>query len=1142
MQAGNFEKRLKFVGKLVAFGVLATSLLLGQIPSTGTISGHVRAPGGVSAPGATVQLTNPQTGERKETWTDESGDYAFSGLAPGNYRLDVSLVGFRSDSREPIPVTSDKTLKVNVALVFGVHEGETPQSARANARPAGNIATLPAGRRNGAPNPDAVETPVAESGGPGEGATVRMAEGAGVETQAPAESSIEGPDTSVSASNSFLLGGGVGDVASPDGEFGGRGGRRGGGGRGPGGGGFGPGGGGFGGGPGGGGPPGPGGFGGGGGGGFGGGGGGFGGGGGGFGGGGGGASGWARNRARVNRIRGNLMENYTNSGFDAHPYPLNVASLPRIPSFAETVGFTLGGPLVIPHVYNGANKTTWFVNYHLGRTKSGTNSFSTVPTAAERQGDFSSTVITAGPYAGTVPTLYDPQSGPPGSRTAFPDNVILPGRINSAALGLLNYIPLPNLPGTVQNYRLQASLPSASDSVMVRIGEQINSKNSLNVMYGFNSGRSQSIGSFPQFTSHVSTRGQNVSLNASHTFNPHLVNTLSLNFTRQRSSSLNAFAYQDDIAATLGIEGVSTNPFDWGVPAIGFTNFGGLSDPLPSLTRNQTVRATEILIWNHGKHNVRLGGDLRRVQQNSMVDPNARGTFSFTGYSTSNFSGSFPVPGTGFDFADFLLGLPQTTSVRFGVASNYVRSWVTTSFIQDDWRVGAHLTVNAGLRYELFFPATEKYGHLSDLSFAPGFASPQVVTGLNPGSLPPSLVFADNHLLSPRLGLAYRPWTRHHLVLRGGYGIFYDGSIYSRLVPNMLDQPPFAQASTLTTNATQVLTLETGFPALGASVIHNTYAADSNFRTPYAQSWNVSAEQELVRNVILSVGYVGTRGNKLDLLLAPNSVSPSVSGSQSSISNALQFLYETSGASSIYNGLQVSLRRQFHGGFSMSGNYTFGKSIDDAASVGGSGRNVPQDSFDLRAERAISSFNVADRLIINHTYEFPFGEQRHFLNRGGVPARIIGNWQISGITSLQTGAPFTAQVAGNQSNNNGSGVFASQRADATGVAISLPPAERTTTDFFNTAAFTLPASGQLGTAGRDTITGPGIVNFNMSLARFFTFPREKNLRAQFHIDASNIFNHPNWGGVASTVNSQNFGWVTSVRSMRAVTLSLRVNF
>jgi hypothetical protein len=1112
---------------LVVLGILAPSLLFGQAAASGTIAGHVRGPGGVSVPGATVQLTNPQTGERKETWTDEAGNYTFSGLNPGTYRLTVSLVGFRSDVREPVPVTAGTTLKVNVALVFPTPEGGASQPAQTIERPATNPAARPGARSNPQQGLSDLQNSLGEGAAPG-GVALRIAEGGGMENSVSPEPASEETDTSASAANSFLLGGGMSEAPTPgEGRFGGR---RGG--RGMGGFGEGPGGGPGDGAPfGGGGGPGPG-------------------GGGRFGGSGGGpmmmgggARGWARNRAQVNRIRGNFVEQYTNSAFDAHPYPLNVAESPQVPSYQETFGFSLGGPLAIPHVYRGANKTSWFASYNLRRGKTGLDSFSTVPTAAERGGDFSSTVIASGPHAGTVPTIYDPLSSATGTRTPFTGNIIPPERLNSAALGLLAYIPPPNLPGSVQNLHLQESLPTANDRLMVRIGQQFNSKDSLNAMYFFNSARSQSVSGYPQLTSHSSTRSQNLNLSETHTFDPHLVNTLMVNFNRQRVSTLNAFTFQQDIAAQLGITGVSTDPFDWAIPTIGFTNFGGLNDPLASLTRPQTIRAMDVLIWNHGKHNIRLGSELRRVQQNTESDPDASGTFRFTGYSTSDFSNGFPVPGTGFDFADFLLGLPQTTSVRYGVASNYLRTWVTTAFFQDDWRAGSHWTLNGGVRYEYFLPFTEKYGHLSDLSFAPGFTSPQVVTGLDPGSLPPSLIHSDWHNFSPRLGIAYRPWIQHHLVMRAGYGIFYDGSIYSRMVANMVDQPPFAYASTLTTNPQQVLTLEDGFPTTSANTISNTYAADSNFRRPYAQTWGFSLEDEIFRNVVLSVGYVGTKGTKLDLLLSPNSVSPSASGSQqTSIPNVQQFLYETSGAASIYHAFQVTLRRQFHGGFSMSGNYTWGKSIDDAASVGGSGHNVPQNSFDLAAERALSNFNVSQRLIVNHTYELPFGEQRHFLNRGGPVARIIGNWQISGITTLQTGSPLTALVAGNQSNNNGSGVFASERPDATGLPSNLPRSERRTLEFFNTAAFALPASGQLGTAGRNTITGPGMVNFNMSLGRFFTFSREKGLRGRFSIDANNIFNHPNYSGVATTIDAQNFGWVTSVAAMRSVTLSLRFHF
>lgn len=1104
----------------------------------GTVTGHVRGPGGVSVPGATIDLINPQSGERKETWSDEDGNYTFTGLAPGTYRLNISLVGFRADSREPVPVTAGNTLKVNVALVMGTPEAEASKQTQTTSRPSGNVATLPNGSRSNH-NRSIADYQFGVGEGTGQGsamASVRIAEGNGAqEGPAGGEVSPEEGDTSTSANNSFLLGGGMGEAATPgEGRFGGRGGR------GMGGfGGFG-GPGGFGGGPGGaagspfGGGGGPGGgIGGGPGGGF---------GGGGFGGGG-GARGWARNRAGVNRIRGNFMEQYTNSAFDAHPYPLNVAESPRIPSYHETLGFSMGGPLVIPHIYNGANKTSWFVNYNLQRGRTGLDSFSTVPTEAERQGDFSEPVVTSGADKGPLPTIYDPMSSATGARTPFMGNAIPTLRLNSAALGLLQYVPLPNLPGETQNFHLQVPLPSGNDRVMARIGQQLSSKDSLNVMYYFNRSTSQSVGNVPELSSHTTGRGQNVSVSESHTFSAHVVNSLTLNFNRQRTLTLNAFAYNTDVAAELGITGVSTNPFDWGVPAIGFTNFAGINDTLPSLSRPQTLRAGDTLIWSHGKHNMHIGTELRRVQQNTETDPNARGTFSFTGYSTSNFDNGFPVAGTGYDFADFLLGLPQTTSVQFGVAANYLRTWVTTAYFQDDWRVGAHWTVNGGVRYEYFLPFTEKYGHLSDLSFAPGFESPAVVTGLSPDALPNSLIHSDAHNFSPRVGIAYRPWTQHHLVIRTGYGLFYDGSIYSRMVTNMVDQPPFATASTLTTNPLQVLTLKDGFPTLSPNTIHNTYAADSNFRRPYAQTWNFAMEDEIFRNVILSVNYVGTKGSKLDLLLSPDNLNPSAVGSQeTSIAGVQQFLYETDGADSIYNGLQVTLRRQFHGGFSMSGNYTWGKTIDDAASVGGSARNVPQQSSDLEAERALSVFDIRNKLIINHTYEFPFGSQRRFLNRGGVPARIIGDWQISGVTTIQSGHPFTAQVAGNQSNNNGSGVFASERADATGLPVSLPRGERSTLDFFNTAAFTLPGSGLPGSAGRDTIIGPGTVNFNLSLGRFFTFSREKNLRGQFSINTSNSFNHPNYSSIATTINAQNYGWVTGVAGMRTVTLALRFNF
>ena len=844
----------------------------------------------------------------------------------------------------------------------------------------------------------------------------------------------------------------------------------------------------------------------------------------------------------MNRIRGNISEQYTNSVLDARPYPLNVAESPRIPSYSEQWGATIGGPLVIPKIYNGGNKTSFFVSYNMTRGKSPFDSFATVPTPAERAGDFSQAQTTAG----TVPIIYDPLSNPVGPRTPFQYNMIPAPRMDKAALGLLPYIPLPNLPGSIQNFHLQDSLPTANDRIMGRIGHQISAKDSLNAMYYFNSSRSQSISTFPALTSTSSVRGQNMSLTEIHTLGPRTVNTLTANFNRQRSSLLDPFAYKENIAGDLGIQGIATNPLDWGLPALQFTNFGALNEVIPSLTRNQTFRAMDIFLRNVGKHNVRVGGEVRRVQQNSLTDPNARGTFAFSGYTTSNLTTSgLPVANTGFDFADYLLGLPQTTSVQFGEPSNYFRSWVYDGFIQDDWRATAHLTVLYGLRYEYFAPFTEKYGHLSDLTFGPGFSSPAVVTGQNPGSLPASLLRGDDHNFAPRLGLAYRPWSQHSLVVRAGYGLFYDGSVYSRLYTNMASQPPFAQASTLVTTPQEVLTLENGFPKLGANILTNNYALDPNFRTPYAQTWNFSIEDEFVRNVILSIGYVGTKGTKLDTLLAPNQSPPGApitTGAQTALQNALAFTYETSGAASIYHGLQVGLRRQFHGGFSMSGQYVFSKSIDDAASVGGAGRTVAQDYLDLQAERGLSSFDVRNKLLINHIYQLPFGEQRRWLSKGGTAGRVLGNWQFSGNTTIQSGTPSTAQILGNLSNRAGTAAISNLRANATGLPVELPRSERTTLDFFNTAAFSLPAAGEYGDAGRDTIIGPGTVNFNMSLDKSVTFSRERGIRGDFRITSDNIFNTPKFAGLATVVNGQGFGRVTSVGAMRSVIFSLRLRF
>lgn len=1123
---------------LLFFLLLLPVTLKSQLtPTGGTLGGHVRGPGGVSVPGATVILTEKQSGERKETWTSEDGNYSFASVAPGIYKLSVSLVGFQEDVRDPVPVNADKPLKVNIALVMTNPGGPNVAAAeRTSDRSPGTRSLSPealerlrALRAQSGSN-QAGEMAGEMNGETGGGANnVRFSEGAATAGQAPGESmagsssggdaNSSAPDLGASAANSFLLSGGVsgqpgpgegGDFQSRREEFQANAGGPGGGGFGGGGGGFGGGGGGFGGGRGGG-----------------------------FGGGGFGGPGMTfggrgmnGRRPQINRIRGNMMDELSNSAVDARSYPLNTPTSPLLSSYREQFAVGFGGPLYIPKVYDGKDKTSFFFNYQLQRNKGGFDSYSTVPTPAERNGDFSG-----------EPVIYDPQSGLLGPRTPFPANQISPLMFDSAAAGLLKYIPLPNLPGTVQNFHLQEALPSRSDRLMFMVNRRISAKDNANVIYFLNSSHSDAVSSFPELTSTTSSRQQNLGLSETHTFTPHVINTLSFNFNRSRALLLNPFANQQNVAQQLGIQGVSQNPFDFGLPIISLTNFTGLSDPIPSLTRPQTIRVVDFVFWNHSKHNIRTGGEIRRVEQNSLSDPDARGTFTFNGYTTSDFTAQgLPVAGTGFDFADFLLGLPQATSSRFGVASNYFRSWVLSGFLQDDWRATARLTLNGGLRYEYFQPFTEKFGHLSDLAIGPGFSSIGVVTGQSPDGLPNSLVRSDPYNIAPRIGVAYRPWTKRKLVVRAGYGIFYDSSVYSRFVGNMADQPPFATASTLLTSPAQVLTLENGFPVVKSGVLTNTYAVDPSFRTPYGQSWNLAVENEIARDLILSVGYTGTKGTSLDLLLGPNRASSSSASGGLALKNAQQFTYETSGASSIYEGLQVILRRQFHNGFSASAYYTYSKSIDDASSVGGSGRTVAQNTFDLTAERGLSVFDIRHRLNINDIYQFPFGQRKRYLNRGGAAAKLLDDWSIIGNTTIQSGRPLTARVLGNQSANGGIGAYFSGRAEATGLPVTLSASDRSTLDYFNTSAFTLPPAGEFGNAGRNTIPGPGMINFNMSLMRIVTIAQEKGIRMNFRIEANNIFNHPNYSGIATTVDAINYGRVTSVGGMRTLSMTMRLMF
>lgn len=817
------------------------------------------------------------------------------------------------------------------------------------------------------------------------------------------------------------------------------------------------------------------------------------------------------NRGRRNQFQGNVYYTIGNSVLNARPYSftspttLSGAELPKAGYAYNRFGFSGGGPLIIPHLFSG-DKTFWFVNYTGVRSKTGFDDVTTVPTLAERGGNF----------AGLGTTINFP-----GTTTPFPNNVIPATMLNPAAVALLAYIPLPNAPGLKNNYQLIGANPNNNDNLQTRINQTISAKDGLDINLNYQHRNSETIQPFG-FADPTSGYGLSSALTYRHTFNRYLINSLVWSFSRNLSHTLSAFSYGPNIEGNLGIGGVSPTAAQYGPPTLTFTNFGSLTDATPSSTRTQNSTVNDSLIMIHGKQTITYGVGFQRRQNNITSDANARGTFNFTGVET------------GYDFSDYLLGLPYQTSVVSYQDNNdarYLRETVVNGFATDDYRVLSNLTINGGLRWEYFSPYTEKYNQMANLDFTPDFtAVAQVLpgqTGPYSGAFPDGFIKPDYKLFSPRLGIAWKPWKSKQIVVRSGYGIYYNGSVYGQLAAKLVGQPPFAVTTQLFQSTATPLTLENGFPMVESDLIANTFMVDKNYHPGYAQNWTTSIQETFARVYVLTVAYNGIKGTDLDVLQLPNRAplgTPQLE-TQSSlmIANAGEFTYDNSVGNSSYNAAQVSIARRFSRGASFAILYTYSKAIDDSSTLGGGPVLIPND---IGGERALSPFDQRHVLRVNYNFQSPIGN-----TRTGYMATMFRGWTIGGVLNATSGTPFTAVVNGDTS---GTGYTGNARADATGLPVT------TGSGFFNTAAFAVPAPGTFGDAGRDTI--PGIPQFSLTASFFRSFRIDDKRRIEFRIDSTNPINHVNITSINTTVNSIQYGLPTAAGAMRSMTATVRLRF
>ena len=1145
---------------------------------TFSVGGVAHTADGAPVPGATVRFTNTDTNQVWVSWTDSSGKFEFPTLPAGPYRAEASQLGFVSSSLElqlgAGPAAPSMQFVLRVATLAELSEPAGGAKSAISPNPTERRSNRNANAGNSAASSAGSNAPGGRFGNRGRGQlppgvlnamNQGLATGGFQQTDLADESTGEneeaGPPPAAasstgtgSSSDAFLLQGTVGMGLSPAGPgaggfgafapggmtpdvpgVGGPGGPPGGGVGGRGGGGpvpgavqgaggavF------FGGGPGGGGGP----------------------------RGGGGGGGGRIFRQAVNRVRFSFYDRYENSAFDARPYSLTGNQFSKIGHYDERLGGNIGGPLAIPHIYNGKDRTYFFGNYQHETEQSPINTFSTVPTLAERQGIFCGT------------TVYEPFSNP-----AAPFPTTSPGcqqvPVSAISQALLAYIPTPNVPciaagcPVTRNYLLQATTPSNTDSVNLHVLHTLNANFNLNGGYNFNSVRENTLSNFLDTAGNESNRNQGFNLSLAHNWSPRFVENTSINWSRSRAQILSDNSNVNNIAGNLGINGIATTPIDYGLPLIQFTNFSSLNDPVPSLVRNQTLRFDDSVTWVHTKHTMRFGGEVRRIQLNNDSNPIPRGQFTFTGLVTAQEgSNGFPVQGTGSDFADFLLGFPYNTRVQFGNPSTHFRSWGFAAYAQDDFRVSKTFTIQYGVRYDAVTPPIELADQIANLDLNSTATAVAVVTPGAPGTLngvtvpgdvgpfhgtyPRALIHGDYSNWAPRIGFAWQPGIKPKTVIRGGFSIFYDTSIYNTLAQRYLAyQPPFDVSHTVLTTPQQPLTLSNGLLAQGqsSSTISNTGGIDPYYKDPYAQIWSLGTETSFSQNWILDLTYTGTKGTDLETLRSPNraplGTPPNQTQLDLQIPDATSFYYLQSNANSIYNALQVRLMHRFTHGFMMQAIYTWGKSLDDAGSLGGTSATVQQQDGNIHAEYGLSSFDVRDQFRLLSVYQFPFGERNRHANHGWT-RNIFGDWRLQNVFTWQTGTPYTVLVGG-AATDNGTGANFSLRADQIGDP-NVGICGGSQAQFFNTSAFVSPPAFAYGNEHRGGVEGPCTISWNMSLAKTFRFGPEGRHRVDARWEVQNLTNTVNYSGVGTSLGSRYFGEVTSAGAMRTMDLMIRFNF
>ena len=892
-------------------------------------------------------------------------------------------------------------------------------------------------------------------------------------------------------------------------------------------------------------------------------------------------------KSGTNLLRGTVFEYLRNDAFDATNFFIRKVKLPdgrlqvdpKPPLDRHQFGGAAGGALVIPGLYDGHSRTFFFADYAGLREKRGQVFVNTVPTAETRNGDFSNfrdangnLILIFDPLTTRLNPAFDPTrpvsaSNPQFLRDPYSGNVIPQTQINPVGRNVASIYPLPNGPGNFNNYTSTVNREVTDHVFSGRVDHQLSSKQSFFVRFNWGKFKLDApqgqaacclptpadaaakfdLGPFVAGIQNTRLKTHGAAFNYSRILSTSFVNELRLGYARTLP-----FTFQSDFgthaADSLGIRGINVTEFTTGLPNINIADLTGISGGpafLPVNPKQFHWQIEDALVWLRNRHQVKLGYRLVDRYPSPFTNTDTRGSINFGRNYTNN-----PVTNTGGSgIASLLTGYINSAARGFLLEPYTLHAQEHALFVQDDMKLSPRLTVNAGLRYEIFGAETEKDNKI--VNFDP--AHLRLIYAGEDGASRSVNKKTRYGNAAPRLGLTYDVLGDATTILRTGFGITYypeqpsASNMIGQQVPYTISQN--VNFATNPTDFSTVRTIDNPFPpivrvkprtteelqAANPRVLGHSFANE----TPYAEQWHLGVERRLFRATAVELTYAGSAGKHIVFCYNPNEVQPGI-GSQDSrrliqplnrLNNMLQCDPRNS---STYHSGQLKVTQRFSGGLQYLVSYTYAKALDyggSAASGGGAVGN-PQTITNLKAGHGPSGFDVRHRAVVSWVWELPWGPQRRWLNEGGVLGSLAGGWQLAGISTVTTGRPFTVFMqngvnngAPSWPNRIGSGRLAHPTVDL----------------WYNPADFVAPPPNTYGNTGRGILYAPGHVNFDTSLSKRFAAVGRTNI--EFRWDAFNLFNHPGFGFPNQNFDSPTAGRITTtIVDNRSMQFSLKFNF